>query len=158
MAVAAMGATVAGTVACATSDNKMKVELRKQRAKQVAEALDSREYRIAVSTASPLRGRLITLSGGYDLEVRGDSVFSYLPYFGRAYRAAIGENKGLNFDGLMKNYSMAPAKDGFCRIEFTVNSGEDIYRYRIDVADDGMATIDVDSRYRDRIRFDGEMD
>jgi hypothetical protein len=38
------------------------------------------------------------ISGSWSLEVKGDTLDSYLPYFGRAFEPVFGETKVLNFD------------------------------------------------------------
>ena len=54
----------------------------------------------------PIRGRNITLSTPYPLEIRNDSVFSYLPYYGRAYSVPYGGGSGLIFNAPLKEYTM----------------------------------------------------
>ena len=75
-----------------------KKERRAQKEKQVKELIESGSYRIDVSTAYPQRGRTIQLSSPYSIEIRNDSVFSYLPYYGRAYSIPYGGGQGLIFN------------------------------------------------------------
>ena len=44
------------------------------------------------------------ISGSWSLEVKGDTLDSYLPYFGRAFEPVFGETKVLNFDAPIQSY------------------------------------------------------
>lgn len=123
----------------------------------VRESLDSRTYTIDVETAYPQRGRMISLTGVYELKVDGDNVISRLPYFGRAYRATFGTGSPLDFSGRIMNYKQELTRKNITRINFDSKNEDDLINYRIEVSDDGRATIYVTSRYRERIRFDGEL-
>ena len=106
----------------------------------------------------PLRGQARMVSFGYSVEVRNDSLFSYLPYFGRAYSVPYGGGKGLNFSAPIKSYQEREIKQGVRRIEIGVANEEDTYLYSIEVFDSGNASVDVQSRLRDHISYTGEMD
>ena len=45
-----------------------------------------------------MKGRSRALTSDYSIEIRNDSVFSYLPYFGVAYNVPYGGGKGLIFN------------------------------------------------------------
>ena len=51
----------------------------------VREIVDSGRIKIDVDRAVPMAGRSVNLTSPYSLEIHGDSILSYLPYFGRAY-------------------------------------------------------------------------
>ena len=71
-----------------------KKEKREQKANEVKELIDSKRFTIDVNRAIPMGGRSLNLTSPYSLEMRGDSVISYLPYFGRAYSAPYGGGDG----------------------------------------------------------------
>ena len=60
-----------------------KQEKKEQKKEAVKKLIASENYKIDVRTAMPMRGRSIPLTSPYSLEIRNDSVISYLPYFGR---------------------------------------------------------------------------
>ena len=70
-------------VGCATAEER--AARAAEQAKAVKTALQERNYQIAVNRMYPSRGASKTVSSGYSVEVRNDSLISYLPYFGRAY-------------------------------------------------------------------------
>jgi len=146
------------TTATAPDGRKLtKQEQRQETARKVAEALDSRYYKIDVDMAHPLRMPAKVLSYGFSLEVHGDSLISYLPYFGRAYSIPYGGGKGLNFTSTISSYQMEYPKKDRARIYLITKNDEDVYSFLIEVFINGKATIDVQARERDMISFDGEI-
>ena len=150
-------AVVLMATSCRTNDGLTKAEREALVTRQVQEGLDTRHYTIAVDWMRPLGLRPRHVTSNYELKVNGDEVDSYLPYIGEAYRLPYGGGTGLNFKGTIKNYSITYPTSNRSHIEFTVNSEEDSYLFRIDVFSNGKAYIDVIARDRDSISFDGEM-
>lgn len=124
----------------------------------MADTTAVRNYTINVQTAYTARGRMISLTGIYELKVDGNNVVSYLPYFGRAYRTTFGIGSPLDFQSQTMNYRQERTKKNITRIDFDTRNEDDRIHYHIEVTDDGHATIDVTSMYRERIRFDGDME
>ena len=123
----------------------------------VKERLDSRDFRIDVRRAMPMGGRTVSLSSSYSVKIKGDSVYSFLPYFGRAYSLPYGGGDGLIFDGVMTDYESGPGKKGATDITFGVRTPEDTFRYRIEVFDNGTSYISVMSNNRQEISFQGDL-
>ena len=105
----------------------------------------------------PMKGGAKSVSAGYTVEVRNDSLFSYLPYIGRAYQIPYGGGKGLNFSERIGSYQESQKKNGQRHIEIGVKNDEDTYLYTIDVWDNGSSQIEVLPRQRERITYSGEM-
>ena len=74
-----------------------KQERKEQKERVVREIVDSGRIKIDVDRAVPMAGRSVNLTSPYSLEIHGDSILSYLPYFGRAYSAPYGGGEGLTF-------------------------------------------------------------
>lgn len=83
-----------------------KQEKKEQKKEAIKKLIASENYKIDVRTAMPMRGRSIPLTSPYSLEIRNDSVISYLPYFGRAYSIPYGGGDGLDFKAPLKEYDM----------------------------------------------------
>ena len=141
---------------CATSEEK--AAQMAQLSANVTNALNNRDYKIAIDRMYPMRGSSRHVSFGYSVEVRNDTLFSYLPYFGRAYNVPYGGGKGLNFSAPIESYRESQPKDDRRHIEISLSNDEDTYQYIIDIFTNGSANIDVIPRERDRITYYGELD
>lgn len=141
---------------CATSEER--AARAAEQAAKVKSALTERNYKISVDRMYPMRGSSKTVSYGYSVEVRNDSLISYLPYFGRAYSVPYGGGKGLNFSERIGSYEEALLKNGKHHIEIGVTNEEDTYLYTIDVFDNGSSTIAVQSRQRESISYSGKIE
>jgi len=143
-------------VGCATAEER--AARAAEQAKAVKTALQERNYQIAVNRMYPSRGASKIVSSGYTVEVRNDSLISYLPYFGRAYDVPYGGGNGLNFSAPIRNYKESQTKSDLRHIEIDVQNDEDTYLYTLDIFDNGSADINVRSRQREPISFSGQME
>lgn len=129
-----------------------------ERTGKVAAALGDRHYKIVVTMMNPLRGGSRQVSPEFFLEVKGDTLVSYLPYFGRAYQVPYGGGKGLNFTEVIKDYETQVMKKGRTQVTMKVKNEEDTYLFRVDVYDNGEAHIALQPQQRERISYSGEID
>ena len=145
-------------VSCATKLTPSEKTARQElQAKAVLEALENRNYTIGINYVYPRRGPGKTLEYGYDVTVRNDSLISYLPYFGRAYRVPYGGGTGLNFSVPISRYQTYRAKKNMTRVLIGVKYEEDVYQYQLDVYDNGQVSLNVTAQEREGISFTGEM-
>ena len=140
---------------CATAEER--AARAAERAAKVRTALTERNYKIGIEHMYPMKGGAKSVTAGYTVEVRNDSLFSYLPYIGRAYQIPYGGGKGLIFSEPIGSYQESQKKNGQRRIEISIKNEEDTYLYAIDVWDNGSSQIDVQPRQRERIMYSGEM-
>lgn len=138
------------------AQNKQDKKEQKQRA--VKELVLSQKYKVEVSQAIPTTGKTVFLTSPYSLEVRNDSVVSYLPYYGRAYSIPYGGGDGLNFKAPFTGYKIEWDKKGTAKVRFSVRNSEDKYDFSIDVFANGSSSIYVNMQNRQSIRFQGELD
>lgn len=150
--------TMLVTSCASTQDSGLsKAELRRQKAEKVRQSLQDRQFTINVTSAHPSSFPPVNLTSPYSLEVRGDSVISYLPYYGRAYSLPYGGGKALNFSDKMNGYDLSRSKKEY-NVRLTIENEEDRYLYYIDVFDNGRASILVTSQNRTDILFYGDME
>ena len=140
---------------CATVEEK--AARAAEQAAKVNKALKERKYKIDVERMYSIRGGSKTLSYGYSVEVRNDSLISYLPYFGRAYSVPYGGGKGLTFSERIGSYQEYQKGNGLRHIEIGLRNDEDTYLYTIEVYENGSSSISVQSRQRENISYSGEM-
>lgn len=140
---------------CATAEER--AARAAEHAARVKVALTERHYKISVDHMYPTKGGSKSVSSSYSVEVRNDSLYSYLPFFGRAYQVPYGGGKGLNFSERIGSYQESLVKNGCRHIEINVKNDEDSYLYMIDVFDNGNSDIEVQAQQRERISYSGEM-
>lgn len=154
MVIACLALVLFGS--CATSEER--VARMAEKARKVTSALNERRFTILVDRMYPLRGSSRSISYGYSVEVRNDSLLSHLPYFGRAYAIPYGGGKGLSFSAPIISYQEYQKKHNLRHIEIGLTNDEDTYLYTIEVFDNGKSSIDVQSRQREPISFSGDME
>lgn len=137
------------------AQNKKEKKAEKEQA--VRENIESKNYSIDVDIALPHRGTSIHLTSSYSLEVKNDSVSSWLPYYGRAYSIPYGGGDGLTFKAPIENYKLTYNKKGTAKIEFTARTKEDLYEFNISIFTSGSSSISVNMHNRDSIDFSGEL-
>lgn len=145
--------------ACATTQNDglTKEQRRAKVAQMVRQQLAERHYTIEVDHCYPRRGGSRRIDYGYELTVSGDTLKSYLPYFGRAYHIPYGGGKGLHFNSIITDYQQGLVKQGLTRIVILTQNEEDTYQYVVEVFENANASIQVFSREREDIGFSGTM-
>ena len=141
---------------CATQQQR--AERREQVRKAVTEAVANKQLHIDILSMSTLRYGSRTVTPDFFLELRGDTLISYLPYLGQAYLAPMpSPPQGLNFEAPILAMREGRAKDDMSRLEIDVKTDEDSYAYTVEIWDTGKAHIHVRSQHRDPISFDGEV-
>lgn len=137
-------------MSCATQQQ------REERAAYVQEAVAKRHWRIDVASMSTMRYGSRTVTPDFFLELRGDTLRSYLPYLGDSHRAPMSSPpQGLNFEAPILSYRMNDKKAKGSEMVIDVKTREDSYCYRIELFDTGHAYIHVQSQHSDPISFDG---
>lgn len=128
------------------------------RAQAVEEAAEAHRFKIAIDYMNPLHGRAQALTTPYSVEVRNDSLFSYLPYVGKAYNVPYGGGKALNFDAPIVRYETRKDKKGRTEVCIRTRNEEDSYVYRFTIHPDGSTYLNVQPSYRQSIAFSGNLD
>ena len=125
--------------------------------KAVAEAVATRRLHIDITSMNTMRYGSRVVTPDFFLELRGDTLRSYLPYLGQAHQAPMmSPSQGLNFETRMLHVTESHPKAQLTRFEIDVKTKEDIYVYVVEVYDTGKSYIHVRSQNRDPISFDGE--
>ena len=139
---------------CATQQER--AEQRAKMKQAVAEAVASRQIHIDIRSMNTLRYGSKVVASDFFLELRGDTLCSYLPYMGQAFQAPIGSPSiGLNFEMPILRYSETHPKANKTQLELDVKTQEDTYHYLIELYDTGESYIRVRSLNRDPVSFDG---
>lgn len=126
---------------------------------EITRKVEAKDFTVLVNYANPLRMQPVYLTSDYDLRIKNDSVFAYLPYFGVAHTAPFNPSEGgIKFATVMTNYKITPhKKSNGWDITFRVKTTGSVYDIRLDVFNTGSSTITVNSYERDAITFNGEL-
>ena len=120
--------------------------------------LTSKHFVFKAQTVLPLRGSTRNLTSDYDLKLSGDSLVSYLPYFGRAYFAPLDPTEnGLQFTSTDFTYNVQKKKKGW-DITILPKDTRDVRQMFLSVSNSGYARLQVTSNSRDGIAFNGYID
>lgn len=113
-------------------------------------------YVFKAQTVLPSRGRTIQLNSDYDLRVAGDTLRSYLPYFGRAYSAPIG-SRGGGYDFISNEfeYVQQDRRKGGWNIVIRPKDNNDVREMYLTVLENGSATLRIVSNNREPIAYNG---
>lgn len=140
-----------------TAPAQTKKEKQEQKKQELKEKISSNKFVVDVNTAYPRRGKTVHLTSSYSVEIKNDSVFSRLPYYGRAYSIPYGGGKGLMFEVPINDYNVDYNKKGMAKITFKARTNEDFYRFTIEIYPGGSSNIDVNMTNRDGIDFIGQL-
>ena len=126
----------------------------------VAGAIAARQWHIEISSMTTMRYGSRTVTPDFYLELRGDTLRSYLPYLGQAQVSpTLSPSIGLNFEEPVLSYNDGkPKSNKYTQIDIDVRTREDSYHYVIEIYDNGQAYIRVRSMNRDPISFDGTLE
>lgn len=140
------------------SKKELKAEKRAQQIAEIKTLLHSNAFEFDALIVNPLTGGTINLTSNYNVKIQNDSIFSYLPYYGRAYKVAYGGESPMIFDLPIEVYSIETAKKGFYVIKASVKNKMDNVEFNFHVAENGSATLTVISNNRQSISYHGNID
>ena len=144
-------------LACCASQQE-RAEQRARMRQAVEEAVSNRHLHIDIRSMNTLRYGARTVTPDFFLELRGDTLRSYLPYLGQVHQAPVySPSVGLSFDAPVLRLTQSRPKANRSRIDIDVRNQEDTYHYVIDLYDNGEAYIRVNPLHRDPISFDGTL-
>lgn len=122
----------------------------------VKEMIEKGNFVFIAQMALPMGGSSRHLTSSYDVKVSEDAVVSYLPYFGRAYRAPSDlTGGGIDFESTDFDYSVKERRKGGWDVRITPNDVEDVRQLFLTVSENGSASLRVNSDRRQAISFNG---
>lgn len=130
---------------------------KQETAQKVRNVINSNRFKIEVDRMTPMSGPSKMLTPEYSVEVRNDSVYSRLPYFGRAYNIPYGGGEGLIFSEPLNEYIAKYHRKGKVEIKFVTRNEGDKYTYQIVIYPNSSTTININSTNRQPISYQGEL-
>lgn len=140
------------------SKKELKAEKKAQQIIKTKALLEDKAYVFEANTVNPIRWRTVHLTSEYDVKIQNDSLFSYLPYYGRAYTASYGGDSPMIFEAPINEYSVENGKKGAYSIKIEVSNKLDHLEYNFNISDNGSATLIVLSNDRQSISYYGNIE
>jgi len=119
--------------------------------------VESKRFVFKAQSVLPPSAPLRQLNGdNYDLKILGDSLISYLPYFGRAYTAPTpGTSGGYNFTSTKFEYTAKIRKKGGWDIAIKPKDVIDFREFNLTISKNGTASLRALSNNRQLISYNG---
>lgn len=142
----------------AKTNRQKKAEKQAERIAEVTDALNSKAFTMDVRTVNPMQGSTINVTSEYEVRIKNDSLFSYLPYFGRAYTASLPPESPMIFDSPIEEYSIEKKGKGMYQVSAKVKNKMDNLIYFFIISETGSATLSVTSNNRQSISYYGTIE
>ncbi len=126
----------------------------KAKMEEVRGLYESSNLRFVAQMAQPMGGGSIHLTPDYTLDIEGDRVTAFLPYFGVAYTADYGGDGGIQFSETVRAIGRDTGKKGYA-VRLEVKAPKDLYRMHLTFSPLGYGSLDVSCHNRQPIRFTG---
>jgi hypothetical protein len=141
----------------AKSRKELREERQEKRMEEVKKMILDQSFTFVPTHALPLGGGSIQLSYSFEAEIKGDSIFSYLPFFGVAYHVEYGgRNSAFDFSLPVENYEMEEDRNGY-RIKLEIKNKIDYITYSFHISELGYSTLNVTSTNRQAISYYGSI-
>ena len=139
-----------------------KQEKKKQKAMQIKAAIiDSQHFVFMAESAIPQSGEIRNLTSEYSFTVTKDSIFSLLPYYGRAFSSIdYGSSKSpMEFTSTKFHYQLSVTKKGDeWDILIETLDQSDPKKINLYIYDNGYASMQINSSNRTPISFNGHIE
>tara|TARA_R110002020_G_scaffold294690_4_gene510462 strand:+ start:2120 stop:2617 length:498 start_codon:yes stop_codon:yes gene_type:complete len=134
-------------------------EKKDQKFELVKSLIESKNYEFEGDWAYPLRGTSINLIGNPNsLEIKGDSVDIYLPFFGVSRISGYENEGGFKYEGPVKDYVVDyNEKKNKIIINFTVQDRSESLDITITAFSKSSVDVNVNSDRRDVMKYRGRM-
>lgn len=125
----------------------------------VKNIIDSSRFTFVAERMNPMRGPSRILSSYYDVEVKKDTLSSFLPFFGRSYQAPLDPSKSpLAFHSYNFTYKTEQKNKDQCQVIINPMDRQEIQELLFTIFNNGSATLNVVSTNRDAISFYGHIE
>ena len=124
----------------------------------IKKMLDEKHYMFEPTTMTPTSGKLRQLDPGYALQLKGDTLVSYLPYIGRAYSAPMGSSEtGYNFTSTNFTYEVSVGKKNTYVVSIKTKDKTYNTDFTLTVYDDGSAYLRASSTDKQPVSYRGHV-
>lgn len=140
------------------SKKQIRTERKSQKIQLIKSIVDNKTFVFKAYSVVPKNERTKTLISDFGIEVRNDSIFSYLPYYGNTYSRDYSSFKDspMGFAQPMESYKRVKTKKGF-EVNIKVKNTNDLIDLVIHISKMGSATVVASSINRQAITYTGEI-
>jgi len=121
----------------------------------VAKLVAGKEFTFKATTMLPSGASVKQLTSDYDVRLLGDSVITYLPYFGRSYAPVLPGEEGINFTSKDFDYKAKAKKKSGWQISVKPKDTKEVRELIFDISDAGYAHLQVTSNNKQAISYNG---
>lgn len=142
------------------SGNKSKKQLKAVKKayqiEQIRTIVRSKNFVFKALTVVPKNERVKTLTSDFGIEVKNDSVYSYMPYFGNTYSRDYSSFKDspMGFMQPIDSYKMERTRSGYV-VRIKVKNQHDIIDLTFHISKTGNASVSASSINRQSISYSG---
>ena len=123
------------------SRKERKAEKEAKKAEQIKNLLENETFVFNATHVIPMGGGSKYLNYDYDVEVKGDTINSYLPFYGIAYHVDYGStNLAFDFEKPIEKYKMEKEKNGYL-VELKHKNGMDHVNFTFHISELGYTTL-----------------
>lgn len=135
-------------------------ENKEETQKMVKDAVEKLDLKIVVNTILPNIGPTINTTDGYYLKIKGNVVNSYLPFFGESHSSVMYgvDETGIKLQDCETKIHKEKGKKGKVTLFFEGKSGNDIWRFIVDIWPEGQSNITCNCTTKSGISFIGELE
>lgn len=120
--------------------------------------IENKAFVFIPSQVIPTGMKTVNITSSFDAKIKNDSIFCYLPFYGRAYTALYGGNESpMDFEHPTRNYNIENAKKGGWIIKFDVKNKNDLINFTFQISVSGSTSLSVTSTNRSTISYYGDI-
>lgn len=138
------------------SKREEKAELKRLKAEAIREIVKSKNFVFKAETVNPMNTRTKALTSDFGIEVRNDTVFSYMPYYGNTYSRdyTLQKDSPMGFIQPIDTFTTKRTKKGYL-IEIRLTNVHDVIDLNFHINLDGLTTASASSINRQAISYTG---
>lgn len=142
------------------SKKQQRKEVKAQKIKLIRDGVNNKAFVFKAYSVVPKSEKTKSLVNDFGMEVRGDSIFSYMPYYGKIYardrQDASFNDSPMGFAQPMESYKRTKTKKGY-EVNIEVNNNGDIISLVFHISQNGSATVVASSLNRQAISYMGDI-
>lgn len=140
------------------SKKQIKAEQKAQKIQLIKSGIDNKTFVFKAYSVVPKNEKTKALITDFGIEIRNDSIYSYMPYYGNTYSRdyASFKDSPMGFMQPMESYKRVKTKKGY-DVDIRVKNVNDIIDLAFHISKTGDATVVASSINRQSISYMGEI-